>query len=79
MNSTSLATHGVGGSALIVVLWVAQHYGIVPPDYVVAALGVLVGAAGHTAVSVISAYLARKGAPAGVLADALKAVQAPSA
>lgn len=48
MSSTSIATNGMSGSAVLVVCWIlSSHYGVVFPDYITSALVMLTVGASH--------------------------------
>lgn len=48
MSSTSIATNGTAGAAVLVACWVAtSRYGVVFPEYIVTALVTLAVAASH--------------------------------
>ena len=48
MNATSIATNGVAGSAVLVACWgLTARYGVVFPDYIIAALVTLTVGASH--------------------------------
>lgn len=50
MNSTSIATNGMAGSAVLLACWVlTSRYGVVFPEYIVAALVTLTVGASHGA------------------------------